>query len=181
MRQKTCKAPGCRIKFSPQRPLQSACCPECAIALVRQRREASDRSEARKMRLALKTLSQLKSELQTVVNAYVRERDKDQPCISCGATTAKQWHAGHYLTTGAHPGMIRFDPRNISKQCSQCNDHLSGNLLNYRKGIIARYGQERLDWLEGPHESPKITREWIDSEKSRFRSLLRDLRKEEND
>lgn len=178
---KTCKAPGCRNRFCPARPLQSACSPECAIALVRHRREALDRSEARKMRLALKTLPQLKAELQTVVNAYIRERDKDQPCISCGATKAKQWHAGHFLTTGAHPGIIRFHPWNINRQCSQCNDHLSGNLLNYRKGIIARFGQERLDWLEGPHESPKITREWIESEKTRYRALLRDLQRESND
>jgi Bacteriophage Lambda NinG protein len=133
------------------------------------------------MRLALKTLSQLKAELQAVVNAYVRERDRDLPCISCGATAAKQWHAGHFLTTGAHPGLIRFHPWNINRQCSQCNDYLSGNLLNYRKGIIARFGQERLDWLEGPQKDMKITREWIEAEKIRFRALLRDLQKEAND
>ena len=53
-----------------------------------------------------KTLPKLKKECQVVFNAFIRERDKDLPCISCGRKLGLQ--AGHYYPTQGYDG-LRFD------------------------------------------------------------------------
>lgn len=85
--------------------------------------------------------------LQTVFNTYIRLRDADLPCISCGTTKKMQYHAGHYFGVGSFPN-LRIDESNCHKQCSACNGPLNGNLHHYRTGIIERFGQEYLDELE---------------------------------
>jgi hypothetical protein len=93
---------------------------------------------------------------QQSFNFFIRKRDKDLPCISCGRYHQGQWHAGHYLTTGARPE-LRFEPLNCHKQCAPCNNHLSGNIALYRQGLILRIGKSELEWLEGPHPSRKYS------------------------
>jgi hypothetical protein len=95
-------------------------------------------------------------EAQAAFNAWIRVRDEDLPCISCGTTEAGQWHAGHYRTTAAAPE-LRFDENNCHKQCAQCNNYKSGNISEYRPNLIDRIGQEELDKLEGPHEPKRYT------------------------
>lgn len=81
---------------------------------------------------------------QSAFNAFIRERDKLLGCISCDKdnTWHGQWHAGHYKTTKARPD-IRFNEDNCHKQCSICNNHLSGNIGEYTPKLIERIGQER--------------------------------------
>ena len=93
---------------------------------------------------------------QAAFNAFIRARDESEPCISCGRFHDGQYHAGHYRTVGANPE-LRFEELNCHKQCSVCNNHLSGNLINYRIGLVSRVGQESVYWLEGPHEPKKYT------------------------
>ena len=50
-------------------------------------------------------MSQL-ADLDVWVNAFIRERDRDLPCISCGTLTSAQWDAGHYRTTAAAPQVV---------------------------------------------------------------------------
>ena len=90
-------------------------------------------------------------------NRFIRLRDREQPCISCGTTKGVKYDAGHYISAGSCTA-LRFDERNVSKQCSfYCNHSLSGNRGGYREGILKRYGQECLDYLEGPQPIIKIT------------------------
>lgn len=173
MRKKTCKA--CGLRYVPERPLQSACSVACAITLGRSTRQKAERKSDQKKREQLKTLSQLRAEAQKEFNAYIRARDHGKPCISCGRHHAGQLHAGHYLTTGAHPE-LRYEPKNCHLQCQPCNTHLSGNLVEYRKGLIVRYGQELVDWLEGPHEPKHYSRDDLVLEKLKWRKLARMLR-----
>jgi hypothetical protein len=53
--------------------------------------------------------------------------------------------------TSARPGpaLNCFDEDNCHKQCSACNNHLSGNLTAYRPALIAKIGQARFDALMG--------------------------------
>ena len=149
--------------FEPRNSMQIAATPECAIR-VASTKKARDIKQSEKIarkviserKNAIKSLSQWKREAQVVVNQYVRIRDQDLPCISCGRQHQGQWHAGHYLSRGAHPELA-LDERNIHKQCQPCNTHLSGNQINYRKGLIERCGIDLVDWLEGPHEPKKYT------------------------
>lgn len=85
-------------------------------------------------------------------NAWVRLRDRQEPCISCQRHHEGQYHAGHYRSVGANPE-LRFEPLNNHKQCMPCNTHLSGNLINYRVNLLQKIGKEKLDWVEGYHEA----------------------------
>ena len=93
---------------------------------------------------------------QQIFNSYVRLRDDTSPCISCNRHHSGQYHAGHYRTVGANPE-LRFDDRNCHKQCSACNNHLSGNLVNYRINLVNKFGVGYVDYLEGPHEPKRYT------------------------
>lgn len=97
-----------------------------------------------------------KAKAQTAFNSYIRKRDEALPCISCGRYHEGQYHAGHYKTRGAHPELA-FHPFNCHKQCSTCNNYLSGNLVNYRKNLIKKIGLKNVEWLEGAHKPQNLT------------------------
>ena len=133
VKQRKCK--NCHLPFTPARSTQTACGIDCAMALAHSHRAKvaeSDRLDgvrkdrARKERL--KSKREWAKEAQAAVNAWVRERDADRPCISCGRYHAGQWHAGHYLSTGARPE-LRFEPLNIWKQQRAGNDGEHGKWL----------------------------------------------------
>jgi len=84
---------------------------------------------------------------QSAFNAFVRERDKLLPCISCQRHHTGQYHAGHYKSTGARSD-IRFNEDNCHKQCAPCNNHLSGNIGEYLPNLIKKIGQHRVDILD---------------------------------
>ena len=99
-----------------------------------------------------------KKAAQSAFNAFIRKRDEGQPCISCGTMTAGQYHAGHYLSVGAHPQQ-RFDELNVHIQCSVCNNFRSGNVAEYRKALIKKIGIEQVEALESNHELPRLRAE----------------------
>lgn len=140
-----------------------ACCPQCAIWIAAAEKAKKAAKEASEARLALrqarekaKTRSQHMKEAQAAFNAFIRARDAKLPCISCGRHHQGQWHAGHYRTVGASPE-LRFEELNVWKQCAPCNDHLHGNLINYRIELIKRIGLDKVEWLEGHHLPKKYT------------------------
>lgn len=90
------------------------------------------------------TLPKLLQKAQTTFNKWIRNRDKDLGCISCGAEVTE---AGHYFSQG-HYSSLRFNNINTNGQCTRCNRFLHGNLINYRKGLIKRYGHAKVERLE---------------------------------
>ena len=168
-----CKA--CRHKFLPSNPMQSACSIKCAIELVNRDKAKAERSESRKAKERIKTKADHAKEAQQAFNAWVRARDADLPCISCGRMHQGQWHAGHYRTVGSNPE-LRFDPLNCHKQCAPCNNHKSGDIVNYRINLARKIGQQALDWLEGPHEAKRYTIEQLQAIKAEYRAKLRQLK-----
>ncbi len=166
----------CKKEFEPTRPLQSVCSPECALLVAMKktqqemlRKASAERQDALKRRKAMRSMSELRKRAQEAFNAYIRERDLGEACIACGRFHDGQWHAGHYLTTAAHPE-LRYEPKNCHKSCSPCNLHLSGNLLEYRKGLIRRYGIELVEWLEGPHEPKHYSRDDLIAEEAKWKA-----------
>src|SRR3954468_4490237 len=131
----TCEA--CGKTFRRFSSFQRVCrTPVCANRIVKMDKR-KDRDDTRARRLALKSRSEWLDEVQKAVNAYVRERDKGLPCISCETPWEPAFQAGHFRSRGACPE-LRFDLDNIHGQCVRCNMHLSGNLLGYRQGLISR-------------------------------------------
>lgn len=90
------------------------------------------------------TLPKLLKKAQDTFNRFTRERDRDKDCISCGAQVTE---AGHYFSAG-HYSALRFNEMNVNGQCTRCNCFLHGNLIEYRKGLIKRYGEPKVLWLE---------------------------------
>jgi hypothetical protein len=84
--------------------------------------------------------------LQATFNTYIRLRDKDLGCVSCGRTNVEEFHAGHYIASTYQ--YHRFNPDNVHKQCSKCNTHLRGNLIPYRIELIKRIGLEGVEYIE---------------------------------
>jgi hypothetical protein len=101
------------------------------------------------------SLPKLLKKAQDVFNRWIRERDKDLPCICCGSYNASE--AGHYRSQG-HYGSLRFNEMNVNLCCTRCNCFLHGNLIEYRKGLIKKYGEERVLMLENVKSYKKWSR-----------------------
>ena len=111
---------------------------------------------------------------QAAFNAYIRKRDEKEPCISCQRHHSGQYHAGHYRTVGGNPE-LRFEELGCHKQCSVCNNHLSGNITDYRINLIRKIGQDAVDWLEGPHEPKHYSIDDIKQIEKTYKQKLKEL------
>ena len=112
----------------------------------------SSLAETRERKQKLKTRRDHMKEAQAAFNAYVRARDKDDACVSCGNYVLDDqigggWDAGHYRSVGSAPH-LRFNLHGCHKQCVKCNRYLSGNVAEYRKGLIKKIGIEKVEALE---------------------------------
>jgi hypothetical protein len=108
-----------------------------------------DRKAHREAKVKAKKLTEWLNDAQDWVNRYIRLRDADEPCISCGTTNPNiQYAAGHYRTRKA-ASHLRFNHDNLHKQCNHhCNKQLSGNIANYRPALIRKIGIERVEAIE---------------------------------
>lgn len=164
----------CKGAFVPERFLQKTCSLECAIEFTKQKKEKDWALRKTALKDELKTHSDWVKEVQKIFNEYVRLRDKDLGCVSCGVKSGVQFHAGHYRTTASCPE-LRFNELNVWKQCAQCNNFLSGNLISYRFELVQRIGVEKVEWLEGKHDPVKYSIPELIQLKVKYRRKIKDL------
>ena len=182
---KKCAVRSCRKPFVPESPFVTWCGPDCGAVLALEKlakmkaaKAKSERAAARRKKEEGKPLAELRTEAQAALNLWIRTvRDKDLNCISCGRWHEGQWHAGHYLSRGARPGLALVE-QNIAKQCSPCNLHLSGNQANFRLGLIGRIGAEAVEALEADDKPRKHTREELIALRAHYLQLVREMKKE---
>jgi hypothetical protein len=134
------------------------------------------RQDVRQAKEKIKTKGAHAKDTQAAFNAYIRARDSDLPCVSCGRHHQGQYHAGHYRTVGAHPE-LRFNENNCHKQCAPCNNHKSGNVVDYRINLADRIGAGALEWLEGPHDAKKYSIDDLKELTKYYRKKLREMAK----
>lgn len=178
-----CQNAECGQEFVPRfSSTQKVCSPACALATKDKhqapaRKAIADRNrrEIKARKEELKSRADHLREAQQAFNEFIRLRDAKQPCISCGRHHDGQYHAGHYRTVKAHPE-LRFEPLNVHKQCAPCNNHKSGDIVNYRINLVRKIGAEKVEWLEGPHEPLRLTIEDVKVLKSKFRAWVRELK-----
>lgn len=180
---KTTKCKHCPTRFIKFRMEQKTCLnPDCLVkqgrieAAKRQARMEREQRAEKKARLReLNPLQYWLKRAEKAVNAFIRERDKDQPCISCGTYDASTWHAGHWISVGASSA-LRYDQANIHKQCHQCNWYEGGKSTDYEARLPARIGQAEVDRLKYARRERKWTREDCLAIEVEFRSRLKELR-----
>ena len=203
---KRCKNPDCREWFHPVFANQTWCCAECGtvIALAKREKDRQNSIQAAERRrkdeaqqerrslkvrkLALKPDSHFKKQAQQAFNLFIRARDHDRPCISCGETNPPDlhggvWDCGHFKTVGAHPE-LRFEELNAHRQCKSCNAGSSKYAAKgatvaqqYEANLISWIGQEAVDWLNGPHEAKHYRREDFIRIRDEYREKARELLK----
>jgi hypothetical protein len=93
-------------------------------------------------------------------NAFIRLRDANEPCISCQRHHAGQYHAGHYKPAGVNSA-LKFNELNVHKQCSACNNNLSGNLTEYRIHLIKKIGLSKVEELDNDKTITRLTCEQL--------------------
>lgn len=175
----------CNEWFHPAYDNIRWCCPDHGAQyglqqldkkLTKQRAEKdkADRGEWSKRKAAVKPLRHWEDMTQRVVNDYIRERDHELPCISCGTFTTVQWEAGHYRSRGK-ASHLRYVEDNINKQCHYCNVKLSGNQQQYRIGLIEKIGPDRVEALENNNAPHRYTIEELEAIRKHYSALRRQL------
>ncbi len=184
---KTCRV--CRQPFQPRLPLQAVCGIDCAKSLAVSVRGKAEKQAAIKQRRAdrerkerLKTRRAWEREAQASFNAFIRARDADKPCICCGLPLSAgdvggAYDCGHYRSTGSAPH-LRFNEDNAHAQRKQCNRWGAGRAVDYRLGLIARIGLERVEALEADQVPRKYTADELRAIRDLYRAKLRELVKE---
>ncbi len=167
--------------------MQKVCDWGCALSLA-----ISDRAKAEKRELA-KEKRETRAKLiekkgrgywmaaaQKEFNTFIRLRDQlaGHPCISSGRPlnwTGNAVDAGHYRSRGSAPH-LRFDERNCHAQSKQENRYASGNVVDYRLGLIARIGLEAVEALECDQEPRKWSIDDLKQIKATYAAKVRALK-----
>ena len=160
MKTRTCKI--CREKFEPN---PNMFCPptgskmDCMIEYSNQHlsKKAKEKKTQAKRELKdfnSKDITTMKTKAQNAFNAYIRERDKGNDCISCGCKVVKG-DASHFFSVGSHSA-VRFHVDNVHLSCYKCNRFLHGNLVPYKVALLEKIGQERFDKLKAKSKDVKL-------------------------
>lgn len=188
---RTCKS--CQTKFEPKyNTIQPTCSIKCAIDYANEKKLKERRKDTRRRKQALKTRVDWLKEAQTAFNAYIRERDKGQNCISCGKSEQQlninnpvSMVCGHFQTVGGHPE-LRFNPLNAHLQCTRCNggagkygqfnSKAKTVTQEYEQRLILKIGQDKVDWLKGPQQAQNLSIEDIQEIKAFYKNQLKYLK-----
>lgn len=185
-KQKKCRV--CGELFTQTRAIQPVCQNfDCMVAFAdkkasisRKRRERVERIEAKARRERIKTRREYIKEAQIAFNAFIRERDKDKPCICCGKPLASDsvgggFDCGHYRSVGSAPH-LRFNEDNAHGQTKQCNRWGAGRAVDYRIGLVNRIGLERVEALEADQEPRKYSIEELKEIIATYKQKLKALK-----
>ena len=115
-------------------------------------------------------------------NKFIRLRDKNLPCISCGKSSInskpRSFDAGHYIPGGGgvNSSATRYMEENVNLQCHwHCNIQQSGNRTEYRKGLVRKYGESVVGRIEGPHEKIKASVDYYRAIELKYKQKVKEL------
>lgn len=138
-----------------------------------------ERQRLNKKKEELMTLSDWLKIAQRYFNKFIRLRDKDEPCISCGAyVKGASGHASHFKAVGSAPS-LRFDEGNCFKSCVQCNYFKGGHLAEYRRRLIEKVGIEEVERLDRQANEPlQLTIPEVKELIEHYKGKIKELEKE---
>jgi len=154
-KKKRCK--NCGELFEIVRFNQKYCFePKCVAVWVQTEKQKQWKQRKTKLKNELLGVQDWVKIAQGTFNKWVNLRDEGLPCISCQKPINGRVNASHYFNANNHWN-VRFDPDNVHSSCVPCNQHLSGNLHEYRIQLIKKIGLKRFEELE---EKARITRKF---------------------
>lgn len=172
--------------------LNAFCSPHCAADNGQrkslERKAKALRKQHRERKEATRDRGYWLAKAQQAFNAFIRERDHSRECIVHGydcPSKTEAFHAGHFLSVGSHPE-LRFVTWNVHKQCASSN--MGANKYakfsrdahigeRYEAMLRLRIGDDRVDWLKGPHGPKQYRIEDLKRIKSIFNKRARQYRK----
>jgi hypothetical protein len=156
------------------------CSPSCGYEYANKQKQKDWKKRKKKLKEELLTVQDLMKLAQASFNAYIRQRDKDKPCISCDNKLVGKFDAGHFYSSGGHKA-VTFDENNVHGQCVACNQHKHGNLLEYQPRLIERIGQHEYDELTNlSKQTRKYTREELKTLTKHYKDKLKALKQLNN-
>jgi hypothetical protein len=167
---KHCKV--CNSGYNPRTSLQTVCSFECSVKLAKIK---GAQKEKKKGLEDMRTLSDYHKIAQKIFNTFIRMRDANDGCISCGTTTSNIFDSGHYRSVGGNP-QLRYNEYNASKQCGKCNRFWGGNPIEYRKGLIKKYGIEIVEQLESDDKPRHYTIPELIELIAEYKQKIKDLK-----
>lgn len=142
-------------------------------AKIQRAAQKAERAEIKQKKEKLVSYNEQKKLTQAAINKWVvHVRDANEPCISCGTMNAR-WNCGHYRSRGSSPHLA-LDLRNLHKQCVRCNMDLHGNLIEYRKALVKKYGAEWVEALESDQEPRRYKAQELIEMRAKFAKAFRE-------
>ncbi|MES2367682.1 MAG: recombination protein NinG [Pseudomonadota bacterium] len=172
-----CALQSCKIHFRREtgivKGLKAFCSEDHQVAYameagkkLRVRKEKTESVRRKKEYKADRLPHQLKL-TKNVFNEMIRLLDKGKLCPTCNEPLVDgRYDAGHVRTVASCP-QLRFHACACFGQCRACNG--SGTIRKrtrkpqevvselYKAWVLKTFGQERYDWLYGPHETVNFT------------------------
>ena len=172
MKQTTRKCKYCLERYTPKYSTTEPCPKyECRLRHLEANTAKINRANKAIARNEIKSYAQRLGEAKKVFQRWIRLRDKDKPCISCGSISSTVWDGGHFKKAELYSGVI-FNEYNVNIQCGKCNRFLGGNELNYRTGLIAKIGEQavlNLEHLAEMSRMKKYTNEELEEIKLKYK------------
>jgi len=126
----------------------------------------------------IKSLSQLKKELDEVFSIFIRRRDSNvssnySQCVTCGVVRDwRELQAGHYRVR--QDLATRWDERNVHSQCGACNGFRGGEPEKMAAYIDGIYGDGTAANLrEQAKSSFKPNRQWYEMKIKHYREIIK--------
>lgn len=106
----------------------------------------------------------LRGMLWHVFSKFIRERDADKNCITCGKPLAGDIQAGHYIPVGDSSVSMWFREDNVHGEHANCNANWNDwHLVPMRKNMVRLYGEEHVEKMDSYVER-KTTVDWSEQD-----------------
>lgn len=158
-----------------------------AHSMLKQRRiarKAPFRAKRGKIRIKRKRrkkgeITKLKEQLwQLCRNILIKKYG--YKCYTCGKIKRKKGalHTGHYIASALCSTELRYDTRNLRRQCYACNINRSGNTIRFGKYLSRDHGTEYVEELWNRNEATKgkvYSKQWFLNEIEIKKQILAQL------
>jgi 5-methylcytosine-specific restriction endonuclease McrA len=121
-------------------------------------------------------ITKLREELWELCREIVKQRD-GYKCYTCGKVKRKKGalHTGHYIASSLCSNELRFDIKNLARQCYACNINRSGNTIRFQKYLTRDHGAEYVEELWTRNEATKgktYSKEWFENKIKEYTLIL---------